>query len=94
MRAGSAVHIVWDAFNAETMLDKNISPQKKVALLRSLGYSQDVATLVAEQYSKLDYFRQPFYVKEVGITWDSRQGCKIDVEAMNFINPTARPDEI
>jgi hypothetical protein len=94
MRAGSSVHIVWDAFNAETMLDKNISPQKKIALLRSLGYSQDVATLVAEQYSKLDYFRQPFYVKEVGITWDSRQGCKIDVEAMNFINPTARPDEI
>lgn len=93
MRAGAAVQIVWDAFKSELMLDKKITSQQKISILRSLGYSQEVATLVAEQYSKLDYFRQPFYVKEVGITWDSKQGCKIDVEAMNFINPGARPDE-
>lgn len=87
MRPGDSVEIKWDAFNAEIMLDPKISRQQKVSTLLSLGYSADVADLVAEQYAKLDYFRQPFYVKEVNFTWDKDQGCSVDVEAMNFINP-------
>lgn len=87
MRAGDSVLITWDAFNAAQMQDSKISKEKKITTLMSLGYSYEVAALVAEQYVKLDYFRQAFYVKEVNITWDKDQGCGIDVEAMNFINP-------
>lgn len=87
MRAADSVEIKWDAFNAEIMMNPNISKQQKITTLLSLGYSQDVAILVADQYIKLDYFRQAFYVKEVNYTWDKDQGVKIDVEAMNFINP-------
>lgn len=87
LRAGDSIEIKWDAFNAEVMMDPNKTREQKLNTLLSLGYSYDVAALVAEQYIKLDYFRQPFYVKEVNITWDKDQGAKLDVEAMNFINP-------
>lgn len=87
IRAGDSVEIKWDAFNAEVMIDPAITREQKISTLLSLGYSFEVAALVAEQYAKLDYFRQPFYVKEVNFTWDKDQGAQIDVEAMNFINP-------
>ncbi len=87
MRAGDSVEIKWDAFKAETMLDTKNTREQKVTILLSLGYSYEVAALVADQYAKLDYFRQPFYVKEVNFTWDKDSGIKIDAEAMNFINP-------
>lgn len=87
MRAGDSVEIKWDAFNAEIMMNPKVTKEQKVTVLLSLGYSMEVAVLVATQYIKLDYFRQPFYVKEVNYTWDKDQGVKVDVEAMGFINP-------
>lgn len=87
IRAGDSVEIKWDAFNSEIMMDPRVTREQKVTNLLSLGYTYDVATLVAAQYTKLDYFRQPFYVKEVNIIWDKDKGASIDVEAMNFINP-------
>ncbi len=87
MRAGDSVEIKWDAFNSEVMMNPKIMKDQKITILLSLGYSYDVAALVAEQYIKLDYFRQPFYIKEVNYTWDISQGVSVDVEAMNFINP-------
>lgn len=87
MRAGDSVEVKWDAFNSEIMMDPKVSREQKIAVLLSLGYSYEVAALVAEQYIKLDYFRQPFYVKEVNFTWESTSGLVVAVEAMNFINP-------
>lgn len=87
MRAGDSVEIKWDAFKAEVMMDPGLSREQKILVVMSLGYSRDIAAVVADQYTKLDYFRQPFYVKEVNFTWDSAQGLSIDVEAQNFINP-------
>ncbi|HEY6018426.1 MAG TPA: hypothetical protein VIY48_00545, partial [Candidatus Paceibacterota bacterium] len=89
MRAGDSCQVEWDAFDSKIMTDKNVTKQQRMATLLALGYSQEVAALVAENYDKLDYFRQPFYIKEVNVTWDKDSGCKIDVEAMNFINPSA-----
>jgi hypothetical protein len=86
MRAGDAVEIIWDAFNSEVMMNKNISTEEKVTELLSRGYKIDVARLVAEQYAKLDYFRQPFYVRTVNYSWDAETGVKVDVEAINFIS--------
>lgn len=88
MRAGDSVLITWDAFNEAQMQDPKLSKEQKITILMSLGYSFEVAALVADQYSKLDYFRQAFYVKEVNITWDKASGVGLDVEAMNFINPS------
>lgn len=87
IRAGDSVLITWDAFNAAQMQDPKLSKEQKLTILLSLGYSFEIASLVADQYAKLDYFRQAFYVKEVNLTWDKDQGCQVDVEAMNFINP-------
>ncbi len=87
IRAADSVEIKWDAFNSEVMMNPKVTREQKVQLVLSMGYSYDVAILVADQYVKLDYFRQPFYVKEVNLTWEKESGVKIDVEAMNFINP-------
>lgn len=87
MRPGDAVQIVWDAFNSEVMLNKDIPRQQKVSQLLALGYSEEVAILVADNYAKLDYFRQAFYVKSVALSWDTEQGIAIECEAMNFVNP-------
>lgn len=89
MKAGDSCQVEWDAFTTSTMTDKNLTKAVRMSTLLGLGYAQDVASLVAENYDKLDYFRQPFYIKEVNITWDKDSGCKLDVEAMNFINPAA-----
>lgn len=85
LRAGDPVQIQWDAFNAEALANMK-SETERVGELLARGYSYDVAKLVAEKFTKLDYFRQPFYVKEVNLTWDARQGLKLAVEAVNFIN--------
>ena len=89
IKAGDSVLVEWDAFASSTMTDKNLSSAQRYSKLITLGYSQEVSQLVADNYDKLDYFRQSFYVKEANITWDKDQGCKIDVEAQNFINPNA-----
>lgn len=86
LRAGSATRIEWDAFNAEVMGDKKMSASEKEAALIAQGYSTQVAQLVSEHFDRLNYFRQPFYVKEANLTWESTDGLKLDVEAMNFIN--------
>lgn len=93
IRAGDSCQVEWDAFTTSVMTDKNLTKAVRMATLLGLGYSQDVSTLVAENYDKLDYFRQPFYIKEANITWDKDSGCKLDVEAMNFINPAASNGE-
>lgn len=88
IRAGDSVEIKWDAFKAEVMNDPQISREQKITTLLALGYSYEVASVVAANYAKLDYFRRPFYVKEANITWDKDKGVALDVEAMNFINPS------
>lgn len=86
LRPGDPVVVSWDAFRAEIMLDKNISLEEKVAFVQGLGYSYAVAQLVAKHYGELDYFRGPFYTKEVNITWDKESGLEFAVVAMNFVN--------
>lgn len=87
LRAGDAVRIEWDSFNEKEMLNDHASASEKIARIAAMGYSPAVAAVVAGQFEKLAYFRQPFYVKEVRISWDANQGMMLDVEAMNFINP-------
>lgn len=86
MRAGDAVYIEWDAFDAQIMTNAKLGTDQKVAALLAQGYKIDVATLVATQYDRLDYFRQNFYVKQVRYDWSEDSGIKIQVEAVNFIN--------
>ncbi len=86
LRSGDPVRIEWDTFNAEVMTDSGISQSQKVSHVMALGYSFQVAQIVAQHFDKLNFFRQPFYVKEVNIQFDKEQGLALDVEAMNFIN--------
>lgn len=86
IKSGDAIYIKWDAFNSDVMMNNDIPAAQKIATLQNMGYSLDVATLVATQYDKLDYFRQNFYVKTVEYAWDVDSGIQIDVEAMNYIN--------
>lgn len=86
MRAGDAVSIVWDAFDAKIMTSDKLGTDQKIAALLAQGYKIDVARLVAEQYDKLDYFNRNFYVRNVRYDWSSDQGVTVEVEAVNFVN--------
>ena len=86
MRAGDAVYIEWDAFDAKIMTNAKLGTEQKVSALLALGYKRDVAQLVATQYDKLDYFRQNFYVRTVRYDWNQDSGVRVEVEAINFIN--------
>lgn len=89
LRPGDPVAIQWDAFKAGELMALPNDPSgiaKKMKILQDAGYSDQIARLVAQQFDKLNYFRQPFYTKEVNLTWDATQGLQLDVEAQNFIN--------
>lgn len=85
LRPGDAVRIEWDSFNEEALANEK-DFARRVSQVAELGYSLDVAQVVAEHFDRLSYFRQPFYTREVNLTWDETSGMALDVEAMNFIN--------
>lgn len=86
LRPGLPVVIAWDAFNFQIMNNQGIGEEQKISYIMSLGYTYTVAKLVARQYAQLEFFRGPFYCKEVNITWDADNGLEFDVTAVNFIN--------
>jgi hypothetical protein len=86
IRAGDAVYIEWDAFDSKLMTNSKLGTDQKIAALLAQGYKIDVARLVAEQYDKLDYFRQNFYVRSAKYDWNQDTGISLEVEAINFVN--------
>jgi len=85
LRAGSAVAVGFDPFVSDATLH-GMSTSERYDRLIGLGYNNKIAMLVAREYDKMSYFRRPFYVKEVVLTWDYKEGIMIEVEAMNFIS--------
>lgn len=85
LRAGAAVAVGFDAFLPDTMLN-SLEDGQRFDRLVSLGYSAQVARVIASNFKQLDYFRRPLYVKEVILAWESKSGIQIEVEAQNFIS--------
>ena len=84
LRAGSAVAIGFDPFVPEAILAA-MTEGERYSHLVSLGYTDKMAGLIASGFDKINYFRRPFYVREVSLSWSSRDGITIECEVANFI---------
>lgn len=83
MRAGDPIMIGFDPFNEQVM--ESADPAQRYEYLLSQGYSRPIAELVAAEYDRIDQFKKPFYVCDVGVTWSHSDGVSLDVEAVNFV---------
>lgn len=90
LRPGDPVLVSFDAFSVEDLRQLK-SDGEREDRLRELGYSKQVAQLVANNFDKLAQLQTPYYVKDVALTWSNSDGLEIDVEGINYIAP-ARDD--
>jgi hypothetical protein len=86
MRPGDAVQVAFDAFSDADMRQLS-STAERFARLRELGYSEQVANIVASEYDRINQFQTPFYVKDVSLAWSIKDGLNVAVEGINFIAP-------
>lgn len=90
LRPGDPVKIEFDAFVSEDF--KELKPPARYQRMRELGYSSEVAEIVAIEYDHLHQFEAPFYVKDVSFSWSLDDGIQIEVEGINFISPSRDAD--
>lgn len=79
---GSAVSIAFDPFNREAM--RALTAGQRVEHLEAMGYAPTVASFVADNYDRLEQFRQPYYCQGVEFTYSHDEGLTIEVDAANF----------
>lgn len=89
-RPGNALLIDFDAVHIEEI--RQLSGSQREARLRSLGYSPQVASLIADEYDKINQFRQPVYCKDISFAFSRDSGIAIDIEGVNFVS-VARDDK-
>lgn len=85
IRPGDPVRVEFDAFVSEDF--KELSEHQRYARMRELGYSSEVAEIVAVEYDRLRQFEAPFYVKDCSFAWSNDQGLEVSVEGINYISP-------
>jgi hypothetical protein len=84
LRPGDPLQIGFDAIKPEDL--RELSVDERIDKLLSLGYDGLVASLIANEYDKINQFRQPFYTKAVDLTFAVDSGIQIEAEAVNFIS--------
>jgi len=85
LRPGDPVRVEFDAFVSEDF--KELSEQQRYSRMRELGYSDEVAEIVAVEYDRLHQFEAPFYVKDCSFAWSIDSGLEVQVEGINYISP-------
>ncbi len=85
VRHGDAVYVGFDAFN-DQLLQQVKGIGQRAEILRKLGYSNQMAQLIAEEYERINQFRRPFYVRSFTVHWDNDKGLKVDGEGINFVS--------
>src|SRR5262249_2985650 len=85
IRPGDPVRVDFDAFVDEDL--KQLSEQDRFSRMRELGYSTEVAQIVATEYDRIQQFKAPFYVKDVTLAWSIADGLSVEVEGINYVAP-------
>lgn len=83
LRPGDPVELKFNAFNDEDM--RQLSEAGREKRLIEVGYSPEVAALVAREYTRIKQFSRAFYTKSVDIDWSLEDGIVIGAELVNFI---------
>ena len=84
IRAGDAVGVQFDQFNADLL--RELSYEKRVQVLVSMGYAIGVAREVGRRYEQLEALKQPLRVREATLDYSVDSGISIRIEAVNFVN--------
>lgn len=84
LRPGDPLQIGFDAIKPEDL--RELSVDERLDHLLALGYDIAVASIIANEYDKINQFRQPFYTKQVDLTFAVDSGIQIDAEVVNFIS--------
>lgn len=79
---GDAVGVRFDPFLGDQM--RKMDYAQRVQFMESLGYPSRLCAFVATNVERINQFRQPYYTKRVDFDFDSREGIKIEIEAVNF----------
>jgi hypothetical protein len=82
LEAGGPVALQFDPWNREAM--RALSEQQRVEHLLALGYSPQVASLVAQHLELVDQFRQPYFLRQAEYNWSVDDGLRVSFEAVNY----------
>lgn len=85
LTAGDALQVKFEPFNVDMLEDPNMSVGTKRNELVRRGYGEAIATVVAENYQKLEGLRRPLRVREVSYDYSVDSGISIEVEAVDFV---------
>jgi hypothetical protein len=81
-RPGNAIGIKFDPFNKEHL--RALEPGQRVDFIVSLGYQLQVATFVANNFDRMDLFKQFYYYNRGDISYGAEDGIELKIEATNF----------
>lgn len=85
LRPGHPARIEWDHVEGSGEL-RRMNQQEREGKLLSLGYSRDVARLVAEGYERLEQVNdRPLYVRDISFKASKDDGITIEGEAVNYV---------
>lgn len=82
LRYGDAVNVQFDPFNAESA--RSLRPPQLVEHMRALGYTAEVARVVAASFARLQQYQQPYYTRKVQYDYAADGGLSISWEGLNY----------
>lgn len=86
LRAGDPVRIAFDEFKVEDL--QNLPDGTRLSRLVALGYSKTVASIIVDNYKRLNELSRAYYTKQVTFSWSLEDGISLEVEAINYIDPS------
>jgi hypothetical protein len=85
LRPGDPVQLGFDSIFDEDF--KEQSEAERAERMLDLGYTEEVAQVVAQEYDRWVQAQNAFYTKDVAFDWSQDGGLNIDVTALNFVSP-------
>jgi len=87
VKPGDPAKIVFDEFNVNRSLlvDSKVPFERKYSTLVNLGYSQQVANVLAAQYTKLQALSRAMRVREISFDWSVTDGISIEAELVDYV---------
>lgn len=83
LRPGHPIAIGWDSVGRTDIRER--TPEERRTLLLGAGFSELVASVVAQNFDRLDSLRRHFYTKAATFHWGIGDGVSVDVEAINYV---------
>lgn len=83
LRPGYAIGIHFDPFNQQQLRQMEDTGQR-VQHIISLGYSGAIANFVANNFERMELFKQEYYFNRGSVSYSIDDGIEIEIEACNF----------